>query len=215
MDDPALFAANNAAVRIAATSRSRPVSPSIAVTIMDASAEAAAQAVVSDPVISEIARLTRLRTTTRRQITNTCTQFASAIRKGKEVLLKEARNINNQLLEGAEPEKFGRQQKAHTRYVQQVKAVETELQWYLASHAHLPPSIRGNNPPPEPSRYFLQQSSQQQHGKSQQDERHRIRISLKCSQHPLSGSQVVTQAQRQTEARKRANAAQLDLKEAE
>ncbi|KAI9554965.1 hypothetical protein GHT06_020249 [Daphnia sinensis] len=101
-------------------------------------------------------------------------------------LLKEARDINNRLLEGAEPKEFDRQHEAHTRYVQQVKAVETELQRYLASHAHLPPSIRGSHPPPEPA-----------------------------SQHPLSGSQLATLTPRQTEAQQRANAAQLDLQEAE
>ncbi|KAK4006379.1 hypothetical protein OUZ56_011532 [Daphnia magna] len=226
MDDPALFAANNAAARVSATSRSRPAIPSVAITITDAAAEAAAQAVIFDPVTEETTLLTRLRTTTRRQITNTCTQFAAAIRKGESrsglkvlveyarELLKEARDINNRLLEGAEPEEFDRQHEAHTRYVQQVKAVELELQRYLASHAHLPQSIRDNHPPPEPARHFPQQSSQQQHGQSQQDE-HQIRTSLHGSQHPLARSQVATRTQRQTEAQQRANAAQLDLQEAE
>ncbi|KAI9558395.1 hypothetical protein GHT06_015175 [Daphnia sinensis] len=127
MDDQARFAANNAAARIAATSRSRPVSPPVDKTITDAAVEAAAQAVVFDPVTTEVAQLTRLRTTTRRQTTNTCTQLATAIRKGESrsglkslveyvtELLKEARDIdNNRLLEGAEPEEFDRQHEAHT-----------------------------------------------------------------------------------------------------
>lgn len=110
-------------------------------TIMNSAAEAAAQVIVIDPAIAEIARLTRLRSTTRRQ---TCTQFVSTIGKGEprcglkapveyaQELLKEARDINNRLLEEAELEEFYRQSQAHTRYFQQVKAVQTQLQLCLA-----------------------------------------------------------------------------------
>ncbi|XP_057377375.1 uncharacterized protein LOC130698707 [Daphnia carinata] len=211
MDDPAFLTANNAAARIAVTARSHPTSPSVNLAHSIPAAEAAA----INPVTTETTQWTRLRTTTRRQITNTCTQFTAAIKRGDsrgsvralveyaQELLHEARDVNNRLLEGAEPEEFDRQHEAHTKYVQQVKVVEAELQRYLATRAHLPPSVKGL-PTLELRNYPSRECNQS-----------RYQLSVHSSQHSLSDPQEADRSQRQIEAQQRSTEAQLDLQEAE
>ncbi|XP_045028164.1 uncharacterized protein LOC123471199 [Daphnia magna] len=189
---------NNTAARIAATARSQSVSPSIPVAAPVL--EEAAQAVAIDSTSAAMAQWTRLRTTTRRQITNTCSQITTAIRRGDpgdsvqalaeyaQELLRTASDLNNRLLEEAGLDEFDRQHEAHTRYVQQVKAVAAELQRYLTPRAH-PPSVRNGHPAIVPSVYSSRQSS---------------------AVHPEAD-----RPQSHTEAQQRVLAAQQDLQEAE